>query len=155
MIPTRVHRTVDTPVGPFEIVAEGDAIVASGWRGRRGGADRSPLLDEAEAQLEAYFARRLLDFRLPLRPAGTPFELAVWQGMCAIPYGQTRTYADLARIAGGVARAVGQACGSNPIPIFIPCHRITGTHGIGGFSGGEGQMTKRRLLGLEGVLLDL
>ncbi|WP_374440013.1 methylated-DNA--[protein]-cysteine S-methyltransferase [Stella sp.] len=153
-MPARRIRSVATPVGRFQIVEEDGAIVASGWRGSVG-ADRSPLLDEAARQLDAYFARTRRDFELPLRPSGTPFERAVWEGMCAIPYGETRTYADLARVAGGVARAVGQACGSNPIPIFIPCHRVTGSHGLGGFSGGEGRMTKRRLLGLEGALLDL
>lgn len=153
-MPARLVCSVETPVGRFHIVEEDGAVVASGWRGS-GGNDRSPLLDEAARQLAAYFARTLRTFDLPLRPAGTPFEQAVWEGMCAIPYGQTRTYADLAQVAGGVARAVGQACGSNPIPIFIPCHRVTGSHGLGGFSGGEGQMTKRRLLGLEGALLDL
>lgn len=150
----RLCRTVETPVGRFSILEEGGAIVATGWRGPVG-ADRSPLLDEAARQLDAYFARDLRSFDLPLDPAGTAFERAVWDGMCAIPYGETRTYADLARVAGGVARAVGQACGSNLIPIIIPCHRVTGSHGLGGFSGGDGRMTKRRLLGLEGALLDL
>ncbi|BBK34699.1 methylated-DNA-[protein]-cysteine S-methyltransferase [Stella humosa] len=150
----RLYRSVDTPVGRFTIAEAEGAVVAAGWRGP-GGDARSPLLDAAAGQLAAYFDRRLQDFDLPLMPAGTAFERAVWQGMCAIPYGQTRTYADLAKVAGGVARAVGQACGSNPIPIFIPCHRITGSHGLGGFSGGEGRMTKRRLLGLEGAMLDI
>lgn len=153
MAPLRT-RSVETPIGRFQIAELDGAIVASGWRGT-GGTDRSPLLDEAARQLDAYFARDLRAFDLPLRPSGTAFEQAVWQGMCAIPYGETRTYADLARVAGGVARAVGQACGSNPVPIFIPCHRVTGSHGLGGFSGGDGRMTKRRLLGLEGAMLDL
>ena len=150
----RLCRSIDTPVGQFTVVEAGGAIVMTGWRGP-GGQDRSPLLDVAVEQLQAYFARRLQRFDLPVAPAGSAFELAVWQGMCAIPYGETRTYADLAKVAGGVARAVGQACGSNPIPIIIPCHRVTGTHGLGGFSGGNGQMTKRRLLGIEGALLAL
>jgi methylated-DNA-[protein]-cysteine S-methyltransferase len=147
-------RSIDTTVGRFTIAEEHDAIVATGWRGPPGD-DASPLLDEAVRQLEAYFDRRLQAFDLPLRPQGSQFEQAVWQAMLGIPYGSTRTYADLARITGGVARAVGQACGSNPIPIVIPCHRVTGSHGLGGFSGGNGQMTKRRLLGIEGAMLAL
>ena len=148
------RRSIDTPTGRFTIVEADGVIVATGWRGPPA-QDASPLLDEAALQLSAYFERRLRDFDLPLRPQGTEFEQAVWQAMVAIPYGETRTYADLAKTAGGVARAVGQACGSNPIPIIIPCHRVTGSHGLGGFSGGEGQMTKRRLLGIEGAMLAL
>ncbi len=148
------RRAIHTPVGRFTIIEHDGAIVASGWRGPAGD-DASPLLDDAVRQLQAYFERRLKAFDLPLRPAGTAFEQAVWQAMVAIPYGDTRTYADLARTAGGVPRAVGQACGANPIPIIIPCHRVTGTHGLGGFSGGNGQMTKRRLLGIEGAMLAL
>ena len=148
------RRSIDTPTGRFTIMEADGAIVATGWRGPPG-KDASPLLDEAALQLSAYFERRLRDFDLPLRPQGTEFEQAVWQAMVAIPYGETRTYADLAKTAGGVARAVGQACGSNPIPVIIPCHLVTGSHGLGGFSGGEGQMTKRRLLGIEGAMLAL
>ena len=74
--------------------------------------------------------------------------------MCAIPYGEVRTYGDLAREIGGMARAVGTACGRNPIPIVIPCHRVVGGNGrLTGFSGGEGVETKRALLQLEGAML--
>jgi methylated-DNA-[protein]-cysteine S-methyltransferase len=73
----------------------------------------------------------------------------VWGALCAIPYGETRTYHQIAAVAGGVARSIGQANGSNPIPILIPCHRVLAGNGIGGYSGGEGIATKRLLLALE------
>ncbi|MCC7272286.1 MAG: methylated-DNA--[protein]-cysteine S-methyltransferase [Alphaproteobacteria bacterium] len=148
------RRSLETPVGRIMLVEQDGAIVQIGWR-LPPATDASPLLDAAAAQIEEYFARRRTAFDLPVAPRGSAFEQAVWAAMRAIPYGETRTYADIARVTGGVARAVGQACGSNPIPIVIPCHRVTGSHGLGGFSGGEGRMTKRRLLGLEGALLDL
>ncbi|MGE0719956.1 MAG: methylated-DNA--[protein]-cysteine S-methyltransferase [Alphaproteobacteria bacterium] len=149
-----LRRSFPTPVGRMTVVEAGGVIVRIGWRIAEG-ADSSRLLDAAEAQFGEYFARARRTFDLPVAPDGSPFEQAVWREMCAIPFGETRSYADLARATGGVARAVGQACGANPIPIVIPCHRVTGSHGLGGFSGGEGRMTKRRLLGLEGAMLDL
>ncbi|MGE0725942.1 MAG: methylated-DNA--[protein]-cysteine S-methyltransferase [Alphaproteobacteria bacterium] len=148
------RRTIDTPTGPFTIVETDGVITQAGWRHAQGD-DRTPLLDAAAVQLAEYFAKARKTFDLPVAPTGSEFEQAVWREMQAIPYGETRTYADLARATGGVARAVGQACGSNPIPIVIPCHRVTGTHNTGGFSGGDGRMTKRKLLGLEGAMLEL
>ncbi len=126
-------------------------------RGEGSAADprgpKSDLLRRAAEQLEAYFARERQDFDLPLRPAGTDFELAVWRGLAAIPYGATMTYGALARSVGGVARAVGQACGSNPLPIVIPCHRVLAADGSGGFSAPGGVDTKYKLLALEGAAL--
>ena len=91
----------------------------------------------------------LLAFDLPLAPAGTPYRQRVWAALCDIPYGATRTYTDIARVAGGGSRSVGGANGANPIPILIPCHRVVAVGGIGGYSGGDGLETKRRLLRLE------
>ena len=73
----------------------------------------------------------------------------MWAALCAIPYGETRTYAQIAAVAGGVARSVGQANGANPIPILIPCHRVLAGAGLGGYSGGDGIATKQVLLALE------
>jgi methylated-DNA-[protein]-cysteine S-methyltransferase len=87
-----------------------------------------------------------LAFDLPLAPAGTAYQRRVWQALCDIPPGVTRTYADIARAVGGSPRAVGGANGRNPIPIVIPCHRVVATTGIGGYSGGDGPATKRYLL---------
>ena len=103
-------------------------------------------------QLAAYFAGDLHDFDLPVAPDGTAHDRKVWRAMQEIPPGKTRTYGDIARAIASGAQAVGNACGRNPIPIVIPCHRIVGANGaIGGYSGRGGAETKRFLLGLEGV----
>ena len=129
------------------IEEDGGAIVRLRWG--RGGEDSSALLDTAKAQLEAYFAGRLTAFDLPLAPGGGEFQRAFLDILRAIPFGRTRTYGEIARQMGVSAQAIGQACGANPIPIFIPCHRVLGASGLGGFSGGMGVETKVALLKLE------
>ncbi len=111
--------------------------------------DGTPILLEARAQLQAYFDRRLTRFDLALSPGGSAYRQRVWAALRDIPPGQTRTYAEIARVAGGAARSVGQANGANPIPVLIPCHRVVAAGGIGGYSGGDGLTTKRFLLQLE------
>ena len=104
------------------------------------------------AQLDEYFSGARRAFRLPLAPAGTAFQLAVWEALRAIPYGQTVSYTELARRLGnaGSARAVGLANGANPLPIIVPCHRVIGADGsLTGFGGGL--HIKRALLSLEGA----
>ena len=104
-------------------------------------------------RLEAFERLRELA-NLPLAPAGSNFEHAVWDAMLRIPYGRTRSYGEIARDIGGEARAVGGACGSNPIPIIIPCHRVLAANGrSGGYSGRGGTQTKHFLLALEGATL--
>jgi methylated-DNA-[protein]-cysteine S-methyltransferase len=113
-----------------------------------------PILAEAVKQLNEYFAREREVFSIPLRPAGTPFQLRVWKALEEIPYGHTRTYLDIARALGQPAavRAVGAANGRNPLPIFVPCHRVIGSNGsLTGYGGGL--EVKLELLRLEGVLL--
>jgi methylated-DNA-[protein]-cysteine S-methyltransferase len=101
-------------------------------------------------QLDAYFAGKLRQFDLPMHPEGTDFRRRLWRAMTDIPYGETRTYGDLARVAGGSPRAVGGACGANPLPILIPCHRVLAAGGrFGGYSGAGGLATKRVLLDIE------
>lgn len=147
---TRQHLTVETASGPVTVTEEDNAIVEVRWRA--GGTADSPLLQEAANQLKAYFAGTLRDFDLPLNASGSDFQRAVWAEMLSIPYGETRSYGDLARVTGGIARAVGTACGANPIPIFIPCHRVLAAgRQLGGFSGGRGAETKALLLKLEGA----
>ncbi|MCC5828775.1 MAG: methylated-DNA--[protein]-cysteine S-methyltransferase [Phycisphaeraceae bacterium] len=122
-----------------------------------GGYQRvSPEIQEisykAIKQLSEYFEGRRRIFRLPIDPSGTDFQLRVWDALSQIPYGQTRTYGQIAEQLDepGAARAVGQACGANPIPVVIPCHRILGSQmALGGFSAGNAW--KRRLLDIEGV----
>lgn len=143
--------SIPSPIGTLTIDEEDAAIVAIRWaEGPRGNG--SPLLDETARQLAAYFDGQLRDFDLPLAPEGTRFEARVWAAMQVIPYGQTRCYGDLAHTVGSAPRAVGRACGKNPIPIVIPCHRVLGKGGLGGYSGEGGLATKQRLLAIEGAL---
>lgn len=143
--------SIPSPVGPLTIEEEGEAIVAIRWGGGIP-SNGSPLLAEAARQLDAYFAGRLTDFDLPLTPSGSRFEQRVWAAMQTIPYGQTRSYGDLAHMIGSAPRAVGGACGKNPIPIVVPCHRVLARSGLGGYSGEGGLATKQHLLRLEGAL---
>lgn len=143
--------TLTSPIGPLTITAEDGAITALDF-----GADETdqmdavrsePVLREAKRQLDQYFAGERAAFDLPLRPEGSAFRCAVWQALSAIPFGQTRTYGDIARVVGSAPRAIGGACGANPIPIVVPCHRVVGANGhLVGFSGGAGCATKRQLL---------
>jgi methylated-DNA-[protein]-cysteine S-methyltransferase len=143
-----------SPVGRLTLIEEAGALVAIDWGGTDPAAAPTALLLEARRQLEAYFAGERRRFDLPLAPRGAPFERRVWQLMAEIPYGETRSYGDLAAALATPARAVGQACGSNPLPILIPCHRVLAAGGaLGGYSGRGGAETKRQLLVLEGALL--
>jgi methylated-DNA-[protein]-cysteine S-methyltransferase len=137
-----------TPIGDLSVAEEDGAIVSLDWGW---GRDQSPtpLLCRARDELFAYFDGILTRFDLPLNPAGTSYRRRVWSALLQIPYGATRSYAEIARQVGGSPRSVGQAVGANPIPIIIPCHRVLATNGIGGYSGGEGLPTKRALLALE------
>lgn len=140
------HICLSSPVGSLTIFEEDDAVIVVEW-GRAPDPSPTKLLEEAKRQLDAYFAGDLKIFDLPLRPTGTDFQRAVCDAMSKIPYGEVQTYGDLADDLGSAARAVGGACGHNPIPILIPCHRVVGTNGkLTGFSGGEGVDTKRQLL---------
>jgi methylated-DNA-[protein]-cysteine S-methyltransferase len=147
---------IESPVGRLAIMADDAAILAIEWHESRGGnAAPTPLLAEAIRQLRAYFAGELSEFDLPLTPQGSDFEQRVWAAMRAIPYGATRSYGELASDIGSIPRAVGRACGRNPIPIIIPCHRVLSKTGLGGYSGSGGVGTKHRLLALEGVVAPL
>lgn len=147
------YTSMNSPVGPLTIFADTDAIVALEW-GRAPASRSSPLLNEATRQLTAYFDDHLHAFDLPVAPLGSEFQNRVWGAMLDIPYGTTETYGELAQRIGGVARAVGSACGANPIPIIIPCHRVMGAGGkMTGYSAGEGIETKRALLAHEGAAL--
>ena len=147
------YLSLASPLGFLTVFEDAGAVIALEW-GRVDEARPSKLLDEAKRQLDAYFDGRLKRFDLPLKPAGSRFQQAVWTRMRAIPYGAARTYGELAKSLGSVARAVGGACGKNPIPIVVPCHRVVGQGGrLGGYSGGDGLATKRALLALEGYLL--
>ena len=147
-------RLAMTPVGPLLLVEAAGSLVEI--RFAAGGGrddDDTPLLRNVESQISDYFAGLRTGFEVPLADAPTPFQARIRQAMLAIPYGATRSYGDLARDAGGAPRAVGQACGANPLPIVVPCHRVVASGGIGGYSGGAGLETKRFLLNLETAVL--
>jgi len=145
------NLSISSMVGDLVITEDDGAIVAVQWGFERG-SNGGPLLAEAARQLDAYFAGRLSHFDLPLRPAGSAFEQGVWAAMQDIPYGETRSYGDLAAAIRSAPRPVGRACGRNPIPVIIPCHRVLGKGWMGGYSGSGGLNTKRALLELEGAL---
>ena len=144
--------SMHSPVGDLSITEEDGAIVALDWGWGRD-QDMTPLLQRARDQLNAYFDGDPVDFDLPLNPTGSAFQRRVWKAMCDIPTGGIETYGSLADRIDGIARAVGTACGKNPIPIIIPCHRVVAASGLGGYSGDGGLDTKVALLRLEGALL--
>lgn len=139
---------LETPLGPITLIEEAGSIIAIDWR-ESAVNEKTPILLRARAQLEEYFVGGREDFDLPLAPHGTAFQRAVWGALREIPYGETRTYGQIAARVGGSARAIGQANGANPIPIIIPCHRVVAAGGIGGYSAPGGLATKRALLSLE------
>ncbi len=144
--------SMQSPVGALTVSEEGGRIVSLDWGW---GRDQAPtdLLREAVRQINDYLDGGRRAFELPLAPAGTPYRQRVWATLRGIPYGQTTTYGALAGQAGGSARSIGQANRHNPIPLIIPCHRVVGGGGIGGYSGGEGLAVKRFLLSHEQQIL--
>ena len=143
---------LDTPIGRLTVVERDGRIAALSWRGPAPTA-ASPLLHDAMMQLRAYFTGELKHFDLPLEPASTAEAQAARDVMVAIPFGATATYGELAARTGSSARAFGQACGANPLPIIVPCHRVVGAGGFGHYSGGDGPATKHWLLAHEGAAL--
>ena len=137
-----------TPLGNMVAQSTDGAVVRVNWCDRKH-RSKSNLLRHVAEQLKAYFAGELQQFDLPLAPAGTEFQQRVYAAMSAIPYGQTQQYGDLARLLGTAAQPVGQACGSNPIAIIIPCHRVLAADGMGGFSAPDGIEKKMALLKIE------
>jgi methylated-DNA-[protein]-cysteine S-methyltransferase len=137
-----------TPLGALTLSEYNGAIVALDWGWGRDQSDTA-LLREGRDQLQAYFDGARQTFKLPLALNGTPYQQRVWQALQSIPYSQTCSYGEVASKVGGSARAVGGANRRNPIPIIIPCHRVVGYGGLGGYSGGDGLETKRWLLSLE------
>jgi methylated-DNA-[protein]-cysteine S-methyltransferase len=156
------YKLFDSPVGELKLVASEKGLVAILWpddnpaRVRLNsliGDTENPILLETERQLRAYFAGNLKEFTLPLDPHGTAFQKRVWDALLTIPFGETRSYAQIARQIGTPTayRAVGAANGRNPLSIVAPCHRVIGTNGaLTGFAGGLA--TKQKLLALEGDL---
>ena len=148
------YISIHSPVGDVTLFEDDGAIIAvnGGWAGNQQDAP-TPLLTETIRQLDAYFTDTLTFFDLPLAPLGTSFQQNIWQEIRGIPFGETRTYGDIAIQLNTSPRPVGNACSRNPIPIIIPCHRVLGTTALGGYSGPGGIDIKRHLLRLEGIAL--
>jgi len=145
--------SMHSPLGDLTVSEEDGKIVALDW-GWGMTQTETRLLKKARRELEAYFDGKLKKFSLPLAPPGTAFQNHVYTEMRRIPFGKTKTYGEIALVTGSHPRAVGQACGSNPIPIIIPCHRVLGKNeALTGYSGEGGVETKCALLRLEGALL--
>ena len=142
--------TITSPTGPLTLTEADGAITRVSWV-HAANQDETALLGRAAQQLNAYFYCELKDFDLPLAPDGTDFQRRVWRRMLQIPYGQSESYGEISKALDSSPRAVGGACGRNPIPIIIPCHRVIAAgHGLGGYSGEGGRKTKLFLLQLEG-----
>lgn len=156
-----VYKCMASPVGTLTLVATDDGLAAILWENDRPdrvrvniGAEEPlhPVLLETERQLQEYFAGRRTHFALTLDLSGTTFQRDVWAALMTIPFGETRSYAQIAEQIGkpSAARAVGAANGRNPVSIVTPCHRVVGSTGaLTGFAGGL--EVKARLLALEGV----
>lgn len=149
-----VGATLRARIGWIEIRCDDNAITKTYWRKIEPKVVKSsPLAEEAKKQMAAYLEGRLTRFDLPLSYPGTDFARTVWDMLLRIPFGETRRYGDLATLMGqqdyAAARAVGTACGQNPIAIIIPCHRVVGSAALGGYSSDLGLTAKRFLLDLE------
>ncbi|MFF0188286.1 methylated-DNA--[protein]-cysteine S-methyltransferase [Streptomyces sp. NPDC005244] len=151
------HMVIDSPYGPLTLVADDGVLCGLYMAGQRHrpqeetfGERDDTLFGDVTEQLDAYFAGELKEFTVELRLAGTPFQRGVWDRLRKIPYGETRSYGELAEALGslGASRAVGLANGRNPVGIIVPCHRVVGANGsLTGYGGGLDR--KQRLLDFE------
>ena len=165
---TRHHTVLDSPLGPLTVVVEdaglcglyveqglAKALERSATLGTLSDPEEVPLLQAVAEQLAAYFAGELTDFDLPVAATGTPFQQRVWAALREIPYGETRSYGQVATEIGNpsASRAVGAANGRNPVSIVVPCHRVIGSTGrLTGYAGGL--TTKEQLLAHERAMAD-
>ena len=135
-----------SPIGPLTLVQDGEDITRLLWQSPGNGKGSLELF-RAKDQINNYFKGTSKNFSLSLRPYGTKFQNRVWSVLMAIPYGKVKTYGEVARTLKTSPRAIGNACGKNPIPLIIPCHRVVGASGsLTGYSGGNGPKTKAFLL---------
>ena len=146
------YTRIETPIANLLVARNERGITSISFRGTEEDdwIRNDDAFDDIREQMNAYFAKELRIFKLPLAPRGTTFQLDVWRALRDIPYGETRSYAQIARTIGKpeAIRAVGAANGANPLPIVVPCHRVIGSNGsLTGFGGGL--EAKRFLLDLE------
>jgi methylated-DNA-[protein]-cysteine S-methyltransferase len=142
---------VDSPIGPIGLQCEDDVIIATCFNPQYESFERMNLPFQIEDKLNAYFNKKEPILNLPIRLIGTPFQRRVWEAIATIPFGHTLSYKQIGDQLGSKAyQAIGQACGKNPIPLIIPCHRVIAHDGsLGGFSGDI--EIKKKLLELEGI----
>lgn len=154
------ERHLPSPFGPLRLFARGDALVGLYFPHHHpapaleavAAGDDHPILEQGARELAEYFAGQRRSFSVPTAPEGTPFQQEVWRALATIPFGETRSYADLAALVGRpkAVRAAGGANGKNPLAILIPCHRVIAADGgLGGYSGSL--EVKAWLLGHEGA----
>ena len=139
-----------TDIGKIFIAEENEQITNISFKELNCDIKETSLIKQTYKELKEYINRKRKTFDIPLSPAGTPFQMKVWQELQKIPYGETRTYKDIAKAIGNekACRAVGMANNKNPIAIIIPCHRVIGTNGdLTGYAGGLG--IKKKLLNIE------
>lgn len=131
---------VEAPVFSLGIRCDNDEVIAIEFiEPRRATRPQTPLVQEVVRQILAYLKDSQFEFGLPLRPAGTHFQRRVWTQIAAIPVGQTRSYGEIATAIHSGPRAVGNACGANPYPVVVPCHRVLAANqALGGFGRGRG-----------------
>ena len=152
---TTNYQYIESPIGKLRLVSDGLALLSIEFEGSHGseGLEQSDdILQQTAQQLAEYFSGRRRQFSLPLAAAGTAFQQQVWSALRQIPFGELRSYRDIATEIGNnkAVRAVGAANGRNPIAIVVPCHRVIGSNGsLTGFTGGLA--AKRALLELEGI----
>ena len=152
-----ISTTIATPLGTLQLISDGESLVKIAFPDWHYDVPEctveNPALAKTRAQLDEYFAGNRQHFDLPLAPSGTTFQKAVWAALSEIPFGEVRSYGDIAKGIGkpSAVRAVGAANSRNPLPVVVPCHRVIGTDGsLTGFAGGLER--KRQLLTLEGYL---
>ena len=144
--------SVATPVGSICLEADETSIIGICWDDGPPVTDQTPdILVDATRQILGYFKGSLTRFDLPLSLGPGTFQVRFQKALLDIPFGDTRTYGQLAKDLGVSAQAIGQACGANRLPVIVPCHRVLGANGLGGFSGGVGVETKVALLKHEGA----
>jgi methylated-DNA-[protein]-cysteine S-methyltransferase len=155
-LPSRYAAKIRTPFAVLGIRTAGDKVIGIEYlsKSERATPAADPVAKRAVKELERYFADPRHRISLPLAPRGTPFQRRVWEAIAAIPVGESRTYGEIARAVRSAPRAVGQACGANPIALVVPCHRVVGSRGVlGGFMNadeGDPLAIKRWLLTHEG-----
>ena len=150
----QMHFVFESPVGNLLLTEQDEKILSLVWTKKPGSNPKSSTLRKTKQWLISYFGKNFVPINFSLSLEGTKLQKSTWKAIYNIPFSQTTTYGQLAKNIGTSPRALGKICGSNPIPIIIPCHRVLSSNGtMGGYSGGKGITTKQKLLKLESSLI--